>query len=255
MSARLLSLTRRAHDGPGLSLIPNRMAWRPYANLMNGELDNRMPGRVTGWMRFFRRGKRPLRVTFDLAGDFHEDIRGRAIRLTNAKPSDENARLGRNGTYMEGFSRVQRGNVGDITAGLPLGPWTEELAQKFMAQNELIWDEARLPEAEREHRRREWTDRYRQHIAAGELYYPYVSYPYIEWYSDRNGRVVLELDASQVEILDGVDPREKTPGELVADKRRRAQALGEFMTGMVEEIFEENRKKGGDGNVFGAVIE
>ena len=114
---------------------------------------------------------------------------------------------------------------------------------------------SRLPEAEREQRRSEWRDRYRQRIAAGELYYPYVSYPYVEWYSDRNGRVVLELDASQVEILDGVDPREKAPRELVADERRRAQALGEFMTGMVEELSEENRKQGGDGNVFGAVIE
>jgi len=222
---------------------------------MKGELDNRTAGKVTGWMRFFRRGKRPLRVKFDLAGDFHEDIRGKAIRLTNSEPSDENASLDRKGTYMEGFSRVQRGNVGDITAGLSLGPWTEELAQKFMAQNELIWDEARLPEAEREQRRQEWTDRYRQHIAAGELYYPYVSYPYIEWYSDRNGRVVLELDASQVEILDGVGPRAKAPRELVADKRRRAQALGEFITGMVEKLSEENRKQGGDGKVFGAVIE
>src|SRR5690242_11089716 len=76
--AMKLSLTRRAHDGPGLSLIPNRsMAWRPYANLIDGELDNRTPGKVTGWMCFYRRGKRPLRVTFDLAGDFHEDIRGK----------------------------------------------------------------------------------------------------------------------------------------------------------------------------------
>src|SRR5882724_10827034 len=141
------------------------MAWRPYANLMNGELDNRMPGRVTGWMRFFRRGKRPLRVTFDLAGDFHEDIRGRAIRITNPEPSDENASLARNGTYMEGFSRVQRGDVGDITAGIPLGPWTEELAQKLMAQNEVAWDESGLLGAEREQRRSEWADRYRQHIA------------------------------------------------------------------------------------------
>src|SRR5207245_7506938 len=114
----MLSLTRRAHDGSGLSLIPNRMAWRPYANLMNGELYNRTAGKVTGWMRFYRRGKRPVRVTFDLAGDFHEDIRGKVILLTNPEPSDENANLGGSGTYMEGFSRVQRGDVGDITAGL-----------------------------------------------------------------------------------------------------------------------------------------
>jgi hypothetical protein len=32
---------------------------------------------------------------------------------------------------------------------------------------------------------------------------PYVNYPYIEWYSEYNGRVVLELDPSQV---GGVEP-------------------------------------------------
>lgn len=29
---------------------------------------------------------------------------------------------------MDGFSAVQRGDVGDITAGFSLGPWTEALA-------------------------------------------------------------------------------------------------------------------------------
>src|SRR2546427_8957611 len=115
------------------------MAWRPYENLIDGELDNRTPGKVTGWMRFFRHRKRPLRVTFDLAGDFHEDIRGKVIRLKNPSPSDEDTRL-RDRDGMEGFSPTQRGAVGDITAGVPLGPWTEELAQQLMAQNELIWD-------------------------------------------------------------------------------------------------------------------
>jgi len=221
---------------------------------MNGELDNRMPGRVTGWMRFFRRGKRPLRVTFDLAGDFHEDIRGRAIRITNPEPSDENASLARNGTYMEGFSRVQRGEIGDITAGVPLGPWTEELAQRLMAQNELAWDESGLPPAERKRRRREWATKYRAHIKAGDLYYPYATYPYIEWYSD-NGRVVLELGANQVEIVgDGQPQTEKTAEALAQDKRRRDQAMADFMAGMVKSLSDDNRKNGGDGNVTGMVI-
>ena len=96
------------------------MAWRPYANLIDGDLDNRTPGKVRGSIRFFRRGKEPFRVTLDLAGDFHEDIRGKVIRLRNPKPSDENTQLDRNGTYMEGFSAVQSGTAGDITAGLPL---------------------------------------------------------------------------------------------------------------------------------------
>jgi hypothetical protein len=27
------------------------MAWRPCENLIEGDLDNRTPGKVTGWMR------------------------------------------------------------------------------------------------------------------------------------------------------------------------------------------------------------
>lgn len=233
------------------------MAWRPYENLIDGELDNRTLGKVTGWMRFFRRGKNPLRVTFDLAGDFHEDIRGKVIRLKNPTPADRHeVQLDREGTYMEGFAPVQRGTVGDITAGIPLGPWTEALAQKLMAQNEAFWDENRITGLEREERRREYAERYRKHIEAGELYYPYVSYPYIEWYSD-NGRVVLELDLSQVQVFDiqGVIPRrEKTPKELVEDGRKRTEAMAGFMSGMVKGLSEENRKRGGDGNVTGIVV-
>jgi hypothetical protein len=74
-----------------------------------------------------RRGKQPLRAIFDLTGDFHEDIRGTVIRLSSPAPSDRSASLDREGTYMDGFSAVQRGEIGDITAGLSLGPCTEAL--------------------------------------------------------------------------------------------------------------------------------
>jgi len=59
------------------------MAWRPYENLIDSELDNRTPGKMSGWMRFFRQGKSPLKVKLDLAGDFREDISGTMIRLKN----------------------------------------------------------------------------------------------------------------------------------------------------------------------------
>src|SRR5690242_612635 len=114
------------------------MAWRPYENLIDGELSNRVPGKVTGWMRFFRRGAKPLKVTFDLEGDFHDDIRGADIILSNPRPS-EHSSLERAGTYMKGFAPTQRGTVGDITAGLPLGPWTQELADRLKAQLEIVW--------------------------------------------------------------------------------------------------------------------
>jgi hypothetical protein len=201
-------------------------------------------------MRFVRNGQPPLRVTFDLEGDFHEDIRGTKIRLANPKPSDRNHGQG---TYMEGFAREQRGTVGDITAGRPLGPWTEALAQKLMAQNELMWDEAGIRGQERERRRRGFSKRYRAHIAAQDLYHPYVDYPYIEWYSD-NGRVVLELDPSQLEIVETAPFKEKSAAELVQDEKRRGAAFGSFLGGMVESFSTENRSNGGDGNVTGIVV-
>jgi hypothetical protein len=230
------------------------MAWRPYENLLDGELSNRVPGKVTGWMRFFRRGKQPLRVVFDLAGDFHEDIRGSDIWLMNSTPPDRNISLERDGTYMEGFDPVQRGTVGDMTAGLPLGLWTEELAQRLKTQLEIVWQENGLMGTELEERRHTVATDYAAKIAAGELYYPYVQYPYFECYSD-NGRVVLELDPSQIMVIRPETPAaEKSPQELAQDRKNRAKAFGGFMTGIVGDLERENRKRGGDGNVTGIVI-
>ena len=31
----------------------------------------------------------------------------------------------------------------------------------------------------------------------------YVDYPYVEWYSDQNGRVVLELQPAKIEVMSG----------------------------------------------------
>lgn len=122
------------------------MAWRPMKYLVEGELDNTRPGRVTGWMKFAGVSET---VTFDLLGDFHRDIRGAKIRLTG---DAWGTRVGADAKrYMRGFALRQTGKVGDITAGLP-------------------------PQ-------------------------DYVGYPYIEWYSHRNGRIVLELQPAQVRAI------------------------------------------------------
>src|SRR6266568_4309256 len=225
------------------------MAWRPNENLLDGELSNRIPGKVTGWMRFVRRRRRPLRFAFDLEGDFHEDIRGSDIVLKNDHPSDEDDSLERDGTYMDGFDPVQRGTVGDMTAGLPLGPWTDELAERLKSQLEVVWQENGLTGNELEERRRAVATDYAAKIAAGELYYPYVPYPYFEWYSD-NGRVVLELDPDRIAVVrPETPPTEKSSQELAKDRKKRAKAFGGFMRGMVESF-----RKGKNGKVTGIVI-
>jgi hypothetical protein len=121
------------------------MAWRPYEYLIEGELDNTIPGKVTGWMRFAGLEER---IVFDLEGNFHRDIRGTKIHLfgDGNGEDDEKARK-----YMQCFSSTQTGKVGDITVGLPPRD--------------------------------------------------YVAYPYIEWYSDENGRVVLELESDQIKVI------------------------------------------------------
>jgi hypothetical protein len=143
-------------------------------------------------MRFHRRGKTPLRVVLELAGDFHDDIRGKVIKFSNANPTEKNERLEREGTYMDGFSPVQHGQVGDITAGVPVG----------LDDN-------------------------------GEPSYRYSPYPNCEWFAS-NGRVVLELDPSQVEIVDGTKvlkvPRTSRKYQTEADA---IQHLGSLMDGSI----------------------
>jgi len=160
------------------------MAWRPYEQLKDGELDNTVLGKVTGWMRFAGiRGK----IKFDLKGDFHRDIRGCKILLKGFGQYLRN--------YMQGFSKVQKGNVGDITFGNPVGK-----------------DEN------------------------GEPIYDYSDYPYIEWYSDDNGRVVLELDKKQVTIIGKPIPaRESYP----VDREQQGENMHNFMESMGEALEED----------------
>ena len=88
------------------------MAWRPYDQFVEGELDNTICGKVTGWMKFVGLSDK---VVFDLDGDFHRDIRGAKVRLSGNNTADPQ----QSAQYLEGFSRIQTGKVGDMTAGLP----------------------------------------------------------------------------------------------------------------------------------------
>jgi len=83
------------------------MAWRVSAYLIEGELDNTHLGKVTGWMQFAGMKEK---VTFDLKGDFHRDIRGAEIRFQgDAYESDAPVDAGQ---YMEGFASHQEGARG-----------------------------------------------------------------------------------------------------------------------------------------------
>ena len=149
------------------------MAWRPTGYSLEGELDNTTPGTVTGWMRFAGLNKK---VTFDLEGNFHRDIRGAKIRFRG----DGNADDPEAASYMEGFVLQQTGKVGDMPAGRP----------------------------------------------------PYdygVRYPYLEIYGDQNGRIVLELEPDQVEVIGKPIPAcESDP----ISREEQAENMAGFLTGL-----------------------
>ena len=154
------------------------MAWRPTEYLIEGELDNTYPGKVTGWMRFAGMNEK---VTFDLEGNFHRDIRGAKICFTGDAYEDPQNAEGEE--YFEGFSQHQTGPVGDITTGLP-------------------------PQ-------------------------DYVNYPYIEWYSEQNGRVVIELEPVQIEVIGPPIPAiESDP----VSREQQGQNMAAFLGGLAAEL-------------------
>jgi hypothetical protein len=153
------------------------MAWRPTQHLLEGELDNTSPGKVTGWMRFAGMNNK---VTFDLKGDFHRDIRGAGIRLCSSGASADVAEAARS---MQGFAQHQTGKVGDITAGLPPRD--------------------------------------------------YVAYPYVEWYGDENGRVVIELEGDQVTVIGQPMPAMES---YPVSREEQARNMAEFLGGLARKL-------------------
>jgi hypothetical protein len=64
-------------------------------------------------------------------------------------------------------------------------------------------------------------------ITAGLPPVDYVNYPYVEWYSQENGRVVLELGADQVEVIGRPIPAcESDPISREQQNRNMAEFLG-----------------------------
>ena len=154
------------------------MAWRPNQYLIEGELDNTQRGKVTGWMQFA--GLKD-KVTFDLEGNFHRDIRGAKIHFQgDAYEGDFPEEASR---YMDGFAVHQTGKVGDMTAGLPP--------------------------------------------------HDYGAAPYVEWYSAENGRVVLELEPVQMEVIGTPIPTcESDP----ISRRQQAENMAHFLSGVATEL-------------------
>lgn len=76
--------------------------------------------------------------------------------------------------------------------------------------------------------------------ADGKPTYEYVKYGYIEWYSDDNGRCVLELESSQIEILSKPIPTcESDP----IDRQEQHENMMQFINNVCSELGKKSRTK------------
>lgn len=129
-------------------------------------------------------------ITLDLAGDCWRDLAGRLLRFTNPEPKV----VDRDGLTIE-----QKGIVGDMTASrkvkvpeIPL----DEIGDYYLAKKPLPWH---------------WGNAL-----------------YLEWFSQSNGRVVLETASYELRIVG--EPRwEMSPEEEKLQRIANEQAMTGFM--------------------------
>ena len=129
------------------------MAWRIHDSVIRGEIDNRERGRVTG--RIWLEGYEDP-VVLDLKGNAHPDMAGGLLSFTNPA---EPIRMRTDGD----MHPVQSGTVGDITASRKVRVFDLPMDEAL----QMIREGGKPTE----------------HMANSI---------YVEWFSDHNGRVVIE---------------------------------------------------------------
>lgn len=151
--------------------------------VIRGKIDNTVRGSVTGTLWLLGR-EQPM--TLDLVGDAWPDLAGCKLTFENPNPVPQPQ-------YDEGLAMIQTGSVGDITASQKL---------KKLLVPEEVWMKA--------------LEERRFHEVPCML----SNSLYLEWFSDRNGRVVIQT-------TDYVLTTSERQWEADADEQSAQQAINE----------------------------
>ncbi len=176
-----------------LTLAP--MAWRIDQHVIRGEIQNCIPGRVSGqiWLKGLNKP-----VELKLKGNCYRDLAGATLVFENPHPVE--------GDYT-GLDIYQEGVVGDITASkkvkIPVDPDTTVGA---------------------------FTD--------GKIPYVIGNCLYLEWFSERNGRVLIETTEFKWSI--SLPEWSLTENEEVEQRLKNQQAMFDFMDSLANAIEPED---------------
>lgn len=167
------------------------MAWRVSDRVLEGEIDNTIRERVTGWIRIA--GMSEL-LQLDLEGDCHPDLAGWRFRIVRTDPEP----VGEEISVIDGLTSNQFGSAGDITADQLLKHFDCTITE-FLAR----------------------------HHAGEPVPTQWRKALYLEWYSNSNGRVVIQSTRLAVERL-GERAFELTEADLHRKDREAQQELDEL---------------------------
>jgi hypothetical protein len=178
------------------------MAFRIHDSLVRGEIDNRVKGTVSG--RIWVEG-RTEPIILELKGNAHPDLAGCLLTFTNPLkriPHD----------HLDSLHPFQRGSIGDLTASRKVRVFDVPLEQAM----EMIHRKEKPPE----------------HMANSL---------YLEWFSEANGRVVVE--SADYELTISAPEWRMTPEENEDRARQAAAGMDDFMLKLTEAIEQLQRSQ------------
>ncbi len=180
------------------------MAFRIHDSVMRGEIDNRVKGIVRG--KIWVEG-RAEPVVLELTGNAWPDLAGCLLTFTNRQKRIPHP-------HLDSLHPVQRGSIGDLTASRKVRVFDIPLEEAL----EMIRRKEKPPE----------------HIANSL---------YLEWFSERNGRVVIE--SADYELTISAPEWRMTPEEDAERAQQAAAGLGDFMGKLTEAIEQQQRGQKG----------
>jgi hypothetical protein len=176
------------------------MAFRIHDSVVRGEIDNRVKGIVRGKVWLEGRAEP---VVLELKGNAWPDLAGCLLQFTNPLKRIAHA-------HLDSLNPLQRGSIGDLTASRKV--------RVFDVPLEEAMDMSRRKEKPPEH-------------MANCLY--------LEWFSEYNGRVVIE--SSDYELTISAPEWRLSPEEEEQRREQAANGMNEFMSQLTEAIDQHKR--------------
>jgi hypothetical protein len=176
------------------------MALQLHDSVVRGEIDNRTKGIVRG--RIWVEG-RAEPVTLELKGNAHPDLAGCLLSFTNPLNRVPHPQL-------DSLNLIQRGSIGDLTASRKVRVFDIPLEEA----RAMSKDTAKPPEQ-----------------MANSLY--------LEWFSEANGRVVIE--GADYELTISAPEWQMTPEENEERARQAAAAMDGFVQELTRAIQQHQR--------------